>query len=106
MGDKKIPTNLRNSQLKEGKNKLVHKNANKLLVLHEYCQVIQAMWGKKEKSKERVSLCLSFLPLQMMGFPSVADPIDLTQNPPPSNLLIPQLATGACSFEFQELDTS
>ncbi len=62
--------------------------------------------GKKGKSKERVSLCLSFLPLQMMGFPSVADPIDLTQNPPPSNLLIPQLATGACSFEFQELDTN
>jgi hypothetical protein len=31
MGDKKIPTNLRNSQLKEGKNKIVHKNGNKLL---------------------------------------------------------------------------
>jgi hypothetical protein len=113
MGDKKIPTNLRNSQLKEGKNKnsaQKWKQAAVLkdlqLVLHEYCQVIQATGGKKEKSKERVSLCLSFLPLQMMGFPSVADPIDLTQNPPPSNLLIPQLANGACSFEFQELDTN
>jgi hypothetical protein len=64
------------------------------------------MGGKKEKGKERVCVCLSFIPLQMMGFPSVADPIDLTQNPPPSNLLIPQLVTGACSFEFQELDTN
>jgi hypothetical protein len=78
------------------------------LVLHENCQLIQA--GRKQekmkKQRERASRCLSFLPLQMMGFPSVADPIDLTQNPPPSNLLIPQLGTGACSFEFQELDTN
>jgi hypothetical protein len=28
MGDKKILTNLRNSQLKEGKNKIVHNNGN------------------------------------------------------------------------------
>jgi len=69
MGDKKIPTNLRNSQLKEGKKK---KSAQKgkqaavlkdqQLVLHEYCQVIQAMGEKKEKArKEFLSVFLSYL---------------------------------------------
>jgi hypothetical protein len=70
MGDKKIPTNLRNSQLKEGKNKnsaQKWKQAAVLkdlqLVLHEYCQVIQAMGGgKKEKArKEFLSVFFSYL---------------------------------------------
>jgi hypothetical protein len=70
---------------------------------------IRVTWGGATSTSSRTRGLLgsyATAALQTMGFPSVADPIDLTQNPPPSNLLIPQLVTGACSFEFQELDTN
>ncbi len=65
MGDKKIPTNLRNSQLKEGKNKIVHKNGNKLLFsrICSWCYMSTVkwfkLWGKKRK-KQGKSFSLSF----------------------------------------------
>lgn len=69
MGDKKIPSNLRNSQLKEGKNKIVHKNGNKLLFsrICSWCYMSTVKWfklpGEKKKKarKEFLSVFLSYL---------------------------------------------